>query len=108
MWQLQHLGDGAFGNRLTGNVALPRIGCHPCHPAETATIRDTLSQNVLQLFHKLIDFDLCPESLNLLEQSLADEPPATLQHTGVIGCFSEELNQVGGNVQPRARVDLQL
>ncbi len=95
--QLQHLGDlERLANRLTGNVALPRdLAAIRAILQKLPAIRDTLSQDVLQLSHKLIDFDLCPEVLNLLEQSLADEPPATLQHTGVIRIgFSEELDQV--------------
>ena len=46
----------------------------------------------------LATFDPCPEALALLEQALADDPPATLQHTGVIRAgFSAELDAVFEN-----------
>ncbi len=40
-------------------------------------------------------FDPVPQALDLLERALADEPPATLQHTGVIRPgFSQELDRI--------------
>jgi DNA mismatch repair protein MutS len=43
----------------------------------------------------LAGFDLCPDALRLLEQALDDDPPATLQNTGVIRPgFSAELDGV--------------
>ncbi len=41
------------------------------------------------------DLDPCTEALDLLERALADDPPATLQNTGVIRPgFSAELDQI--------------
>jgi DNA mismatch repair protein MutS len=52
-----------------------------------------LGQNAL--ISALKDFDTCQEELNLLEAAIADEPPATLQNTGVIRSgFSSELDGV--------------
>ena len=43
----------------------------------------------------LNDFDPCDEELQLVENAIADDPPATLQNTGVIrGGFSAELDGV--------------
>jgi DNA mismatch repair protein MutS len=43
----------------------------------------------------LAGFDLCPDALRLLEQALDDDPPATLQNTGIIRSgFSAELDGV--------------
>ncbi len=42
----------------------------------------------------------CPEVLSLLERALAEDPPATLQHTGVIRPgFSAELDEIIANTQ---------
>jgi len=95
--QLQHLGDlERLANRLTGSAALPRdLAGIRTILQKLPDIRHTLSQEHLQLAQKLTGFDLCPEVLALLEQSLADEPPATLQNTGVIKTgYSEELDNV--------------
>ena len=95
--QLQHLGDlERLANRLTGSAALPRdLAGIRTILQKLPDIRHTLSQEHLQLAQKLTGFNLCPEVLALLEQSLADEPPATLQNTGVIKTgYSEELDNV--------------
>ncbi len=43
----------------------------------------------------LKDFDLCAEQLQLVENAIADDPPATMQNTGVIRAdFSAELDGV--------------
>ena len=43
----------------------------------------------------MANLDLCSTELDLLERAIADEPPATLQHTGVIRPgFSAELDGV--------------
>ncbi len=83
-------------NRITAESALPR---------ELVSLRNTLAR--LPELHALLDkqtpsleivlsdLHLCKEELEFLNTSIADEPPATLQHTGVIRPgFSAELDGV--------------
>ncbi|HNR01257.1 MAG TPA: DNA mismatch repair protein MutS [Anaerolineaceae bacterium] len=95
--QLQHLGDlERLGNRLTGNAAIPRdlTGIRSILQ-KLPEILNVLSQEALHLTERLTGFDLCPEALSLLEDAIADEPPATMQNTGVIRSgYSEELDNV--------------
>jgi DNA mismatch repair protein MutS len=52
-----------------------------------------LDQNAMALALK--EYDICAEELKLLEAAIADDPPATLQNTGVINSgFSAELDGV--------------
>ncbi len=83
-------------NRILGGTAQPR---------DLTALRETLralpplrallppeGESITPL---LADFDPCTDALGLLEQALADEPPATLQHTGIIRPgFSAELDAV--------------
>jgi len=94
---LKPLGDlERLTNRVVGGSAQPR---------DLAAIRMTLTD--LPVLHALLpdeaesleeimnDFDLCVEELELLETSLVDEPPATLQKTGIVRLgFSTELDGV--------------
>ncbi len=83
-------------NRVVGETALPR---------DLVAIRATLS-HLPRLFGLLPDgesplkglmaqFSLCEDELTLLRMALAEEPPATLQNTGIIRPgYSEELDHV--------------
>ena len=71
-----------------------RINSGHATPRDLVSLRNTLKMTP-QLFRKLGDKfstifpditepELCNEALSLLAQAIADDPPATLQHTGVI------------------------
>ena len=63
---------------------LPKI-----HALFLASGENEALQNILKNLH------LCSEELSLLESSIADDPPATLQNTGMIRpAFSAELDNV--------------
>jgi DNA mismatch repair protein MutS len=83
-------------NRVVSGSALPR---------DLVAIRNTLERlpNLRQLFsgdepglqNVLAGFNLCADELSLLQTALADDPPATLQTSGVIRPgFSAELDGV--------------
>lgn len=94
---LKPLGDlERLVNRVLGGTAQPR---------DLVAIRDTLArlsglrgllpEDADPLEALLQDFHVCGEELSLLETSLDDEPPATLQNVGVIRPgFSAELDGV--------------
>ena len=95
--QLQQIGDlERLANRLISNSAQPRdlTGIRTILQ-RLPDIKETLSDQSLNLNEILSAFNLCPEVLNLLEESIADDPPATLQNTGIIRSgYSEELDSV--------------
>jgi DNA mismatch repair protein MutS len=83
-------------NRVVGGTAQPR---------DLAAIRETLQEfpkvrgllpvEEAALADILDRFSLCEDERLLLEKALAAEPPATLQHTGIIRPgFSEELDDL--------------
>jgi DNA mismatch repair protein MutS len=83
-------------NRVVGGTAQPR---------DLVSIRDTLGKLPLlesmlpvgdsPLASFLEDFHLCGREYNLLEGALADEPPATLGHIGIVRPgYSAELDGV--------------
>ncbi len=92
--------------RLTNRV----LSGH-AQPRDLAALRETLRhlpavqaalpEDAHAPLHEVLDhLDPCTDTLTLLEQALADEPPATLQNAGVIRPgFSEELDQVVHNSQ---------
>ncbi|GAB4530174.1 MAG: DNA mismatch repair protein MutS [Anaerolineales bacterium] len=92
---LKPLGDlERLINRISGGSAQPR---------DLVSLRETLRALPLPAgmlpsaqdapVPLLATFDPCPAALTLLEQSLADNPPATLQNVGVIRPgFSAELD----------------
>ena len=95
--QLNHIGDlERLANRVASGSAQPRdlVGIRAILNKLPET-KNTLNEESLQL-HKLVaDLDLCTNVLELLENSIADDPPATLQNTGIIrGGYSEELDNV--------------
>ncbi len=60
---------------------------------QTAEGGGQVEQSALHL--ALTDFDTCRDELNLLEAAIGDDPPATLQNTGVIRSgYSAELDGV--------------
>ncbi len=83
-------------NRVVGGTAQPR---------DLIAIRETLQKLPMlrELFPEgdsplkaiLTDFHLCANELTLLEQAIADEPPATLGNSGVIKSgYAEELDNI--------------
>ncbi len=92
---LAHLGDlERLANRVSAGNAIPRdlvalreiIGRLP-------EIRNSLPQNDSPLSLNLIQFGLVGDVYEILSLAIAEEPPATLQNTGVIKSgFSEELD----------------
>ncbi len=94
---LRPLGDL---ERLVNRVISGHAG-----PRDLTAIRHTLRglPGVLALFahqpvgltEAMAGFNLCSEELDLLEQSISSEPPATLQNSGVIRAgYSSELDNV--------------
>ena len=82
-------------NRIIAGYAQPR---------DLVSIRNTLDQlpNILNVIkadsqpdYPLPNINLCTSELSILQTAIADEPPATLQNTGVIRtAFSQELDSV--------------
>lgn len=83
-------------NRILSDHVIPR---------DLVAMRETLrllpcfmniSKNNIPLLNGIIDMcDDCPSELSLLDQSIVDNPPATLQHTGIIRSgFSQELDEL--------------
>jgi DNA mismatch repair protein MutS len=83
-------------NRILGGSAQPR---------DLVSLRTTLQQlpvilGLLPLENEVLApilsrFDLCEQPLALIEQSLTEDPPATLQNTGIIRPgYSAELDEV--------------
>ncbi|MBN2046065.1 MAG: DNA mismatch repair protein MutS [Anaerolineales bacterium] len=86
-------------NRVVGGTSQPR---------DLVAIRDTLEH--LPAVHGLLSvadsplagtlsrFSLCEDELDLLQTAIADSPPATVQHTGIIRAgYSQELDDLVGN-----------
>ncbi len=95
--QLHHIGDLVrLANRAVSTSAQPRdlIGIRAILQ-KLPDIKNTLSEESLQLNTLLRDLDICSDVHSLLEKSIADDPPATLQNTGIIRTgYSEELDNV--------------
>jgi len=95
--QLNHIGDlERLANRAVSSNALPRdlTGIRAILQ-RLPEIKNTLSEESLQFHALLADLDLCQEVRALLEKAIADDPPATLQNTGVIRAgYSDELDNV--------------
>ncbi len=85
-----------LSNRITSGIANPR---------DLVALRANLSQfpdvleelktkdSAIQKIHNAID--LCPDVLDLVNQAIAEEPPATLQNTGIIRPgYSSELDNI--------------
>ncbi len=83
-------------NRVAGGNALPRdLAAMRATLQRLPALRAALPESGGALAPVMKDFDLCAEELSLLESALADDPPATLQTTGVIRPgYSAELDGV--------------
>jgi len=83
-------------NRVVGGTANPRDLVAIRQTLEKLpALRALLPQKSKALSEVLSSFDLCEKELKLLQSSLADEPPATIQHTGIFrSSYSEELDRV--------------
>ena len=88
-------------NRIAANHAIPR---------DLVALRETLeilplvltrlNGKINALDQTMSTFDNCANEFSLLEKSIVDEPPATLQHTGIIRPgFSEELDELMSNTK---------
>jgi DNA mismatch repair protein MutS len=63
------------------------------HEGDPSKLEQDFAPNAMAVALK--DFDICTDELNLLEVAIADDPPATMQNTGVIKSgFSSELDGV--------------
>jgi len=84
-----------LANRIVAGYAQPR---------DLLSVRNTLEQSPIvlnaiktdgQSEFPLPGFDLCSMELSIIQQAIADEPPATLQNNGVIRAgYSNELDSV--------------
>ncbi len=95
--KLQHIGDlERLTNRVVSNSALPR------DLTGIRSILQSLPQVILALNEEasrlqpiLANLDECHPVLELLKDAIAEDPPATLQNTGVIRSgYSDELDSV--------------
>jgi DNA mismatch repair protein MutS len=94
---LKPLGDlERLINRVLGVTAQPRdLVAIRATLARLPDLRGLLPEAASPLEELLRDFHPCSEELSLLQSSLGDDPPATLQHVGVIRPgFSSELDGV--------------
>jgi len=94
---LQHLGDlERLSNRVISGNALPRdLVALRGIIHKLPEIRNILPPDEPALSNALQHFHLCPEALDLLENAIDEDPPATLQNTGIIRAgYSEELDNV--------------
>jgi DNA mismatch repair protein MutS len=84
-------------NRITVGLARPRDLVHLRESLlRIPDLLDNLKKNKEQVFNPLLDsFDPCEDMLDLLQRSIAKDPPATLAHSGVIRSgYSDELDQL--------------
>jgi DNA mismatch repair protein MutS len=94
---LKSLGDlERLTNRVMSSIAQPRdLNSLRSTLAHLPAIQALLPENVPGLVSIVEAFDTCTNELNLLESALSEDPPATLQNTGVIRSgYSAELDGV--------------
>ena len=94
---LKPLGDlERLTNRIAGGTAQPRdLAALRETLRSLPALLETLPPQGADLTPLLAPFDPCSEALALLESALAEDPPATLQNTGVIRPgYSAELDGV--------------
>jgi DNA mismatch repair protein MutS len=94
---MRPLGDlERLANRVVGGTAQPRdLVAMRSHLRALPAIRTKISVNLPALERILTRMHECSPELELLETAIADDPPATLQNTGVIRAgYSSELDQV--------------
>jgi len=95
--ELQHIGDlERLTNRVVSNSAQPRdLAGIRAILQHLPQIRNTLNEEEDRLQPILQHFKVCQPVLDLLEQAIAEDAPATLQNTGIIRRgYSEELDTV--------------
>lgn len=95
--RLKPLGDlERLTNRVASGSATPRdLVFMRSILQQLPNLWNTLSSVKEYLASLLEEFDLCEDQLNLLDEALEDDPPATLQNIGVIKPgFSTELDDV--------------
>ncbi len=93
--QLHHLGDlERLANRVAAGNAIPRdLVALRDITGKLPEIRKALPDEEDVIAPILEKFSICAETHEKLSSSIADDPPATLQYTGVIrNGFSEELD----------------
>lgn len=94
---LKPLGDiERLTNRIVGGNALPRdLVALRKSLSRLPVVRGLLPPGEVAALPFLRDYQDCGEALRLLETAVSDEPPATLQNTGIIRPgFSTELDGV--------------
>ncbi|MCX6054828.1 MAG: DNA mismatch repair protein MutS [Chloroflexi bacterium] len=94
---LQHLGDlERLSNRVITGNALPRdLVAIRGIITRLPELKKILPGEEPSLANLYSNFHLCQDSLELLEKSIAEEPPSTLQGTGIIRSgYSTELDHV--------------
>lgn len=83
-------------NRIVGGTAQPRdlVGLRNTL-AHLPTLSELLQPALVASGGPLYEFEVCGEELNLLEQAVAEEPPATIHNIGIIKVgYSSELDNV--------------
>lgn len=94
---LKPLGDlERLANRVVGGTAVPRdLTAMRATLGELPALAGLLTPQPGALAPVLARLSLCEDELDLLQRALADEPPATLQNTGVFRPgYAEELDKV--------------
>ncbi|HPS41067.1 MAG TPA: DNA mismatch repair protein MutS [Anaerolineaceae bacterium] len=95
--ELHQIGDlERLSNRIASNSAQPRdlVGIRSTL-AHMPKILQVLTSTEGKLKEYLSGFSLCSDVLDLLEKAIAEDPPSTLQNTGVIRAgYSEELDNI--------------
>jgi DNA mismatch repair protein MutS len=84
-------------NRITVGLARPRDLVNLRESLQRIPdLLDNLKKNNEKAFKQLLaDFNPCDDMLDLLQRSIAEDPPATLAHSGVIRPgYSSELDQL--------------
>jgi DNA mismatch repair protein MutS len=95
--QLLHLADlERLANRVASGNAQPRdLVALRSVLTRLPDIKGTLPNDEHALGEHLSHFYLCEDSKELLDHSISEDPPATLQNTGIIRSgYSEELDNV--------------
>ncbi|HMD90524.1 MAG TPA: DNA mismatch repair protein MutS [Anaerolineaceae bacterium] len=94
---LHYLGDlERLTNRVISGHALPRDLVSARNSLRgLPAVKSVFTDQSGPLDRILQNFSLCPEQLDILEQAIQEEPPATLQNTGIIQSgYSTELDNV--------------